>query len=506
MRNIRQTPRRLINRLILFSLLTPIVFTSSSAENESQSNSNSGPAPNGPGSGNDRPNVLFIAVDDLRPELGNYGAAHIQSPHIDRLAESGTRFDRAYCMVPTCGASRASLFSGLRPAPRRFVSYTARIDEDSPGITPLHTHFKRNGYETYSLGKILHYPEDQSDGWTEPPWRPNRAEPTNHSEILGWTNPPELEALKEQSRNKRLPFASFDAPDNALGDGKTADEAVRRLQVLAERNAPFFLAVGFFKPHLPFNAPKKYWDLYDETSIDLPDNYFPPANAPEESIHNFGELRNYAGVPKQGPVSRSMALTLIRGYYACVSYTDAQIGRLLDALDENGLAENTIVVLWGDHGWNLGEHTLWCKHCTFETSMRAPLVIRTPNQVSSGAGNSSAALAEFIDIYPTLCDLAGIDPPSHLEGQSLVPLIKDSSLPGKGFAIGRFRNGDTIRTDRWRYTEYTSNHDAGDGAIIARMLYDHRKDPDENRNLAHLPEYESILSRLAATLDAHKGR
>lgn len=454
----------------------------------------------------DRPNVLFIAVDDLRPELGSYGQSQILSPHIDRLAASGTRFDRAYCMVPTCGASRASLFSGLRPAPDRFVRYTARIDEDSPGITPLHTHFKNHGYLTYSLGKILHFPEDQSEGWSEKPWRPRRRDPNTHAKIKGWTHPPDLEALIEKSGNKRLPFASFDVPDNALADGKIADEAVRRIETLGQSDEPFFLAVGFFKPHLPFNAPKKYWDLYDNTKIDLPDNYFPPANAPSEAIHNFGELRNYAAVPKTGPVSDQMARTLIRGYYACVSYTDAQIGRLLDALEENGLSENTVVALWGDHGWNLGEHTLWCKHCTFETSMRAPLIIRTPEQVNAGRGNSSRALAEFIDIYPTLCDLTGIDAPEHLEGQSLLPIIKDSALSGKGFAIGRFRNGDTIRTDRWRYTEYTSDREGEKGSIVARMLYDHSKDPDENRNLAVLPEYKGIVDRLSEFLNERKGK
>ncbi len=454
----------------------------------------------------DSPNVLFIAVDDLRPEIGSYQQSQIISPHIDRLAKSGTRFDRAYCMVPTCGASRASLFSGQRPSPNRFVSYTARIDEDSPGTTAIHQHFKNNGYETHSLGKILHYPTDQSEGWSEAPWRPNRDDPKIHAKIKGWTNPSDLGALTEQSRNKRLPFASFDVDDDALGDGKVANEAIQRVRRLAEKKSPFFLAVGFFKPHLPFNAPKKYWDLYDDTPIDLPKNYFVPQGAPEEAIHNFGELRNYAAVPKTGPVSDEMARTLIRGYYACVSYTDAQIGRLLDVLDETGLSENTIVVLWGDHGWNLGEHTLWCKHCTFETSMRAPLIIRTPQQAKSSQGNSTHALAEFIDIYPTLCELAGIDSPDHLEGQSLVPLIRDSSLEGKGFAIGRFRNGDTIRTDRWRYTEYTSSQGAGKGSVVSRMLYDHSKDPDENRNLANLPEYKTIVSELSRSLNSNKGR
>ncbi len=454
-----------------------------------------------------QPNILFIAVDDLRTQLGSYGESQIVSPNIDALAASGTRFNRAYCMVPTCGASRASLFSGRRPTPTRFVRFTARIDEDDPGIVPLHQHFKDKGYTTLSLGKILHFPADHADGWSEPPWRPNRDERGLQPQpILGWKPPANEAELNEQSDKKRPPFASFDVADAALADGKVASEAVRRIQNLATQNDPFFLAVGFFKPHLPFNAPKKYWDLYDDVSIDLPQNYHPPENAPQEAIHSFGELRSYAGVPKKGPVSDAMARTLIRGYYACVSYTDAQIGRVLAALDDAGIADNTIVVLWGDHGWNLGEHTLWCKHCTFENAMQAPLLIRTPDQVAAGRGNATDALAEFVDIYPTLCDLAGIDAPSHLDGQSLRPVIENPELPGKGFAVGRFRNGDTIRTDRWRYTEYTSNADAGDGAIVARMLYDHHKDPDENRNLASLPEYRSIVSQLSRDLNARKGR
>lgn len=454
----------------------------------------------------EKPNVLFLAVDDLRTELGSYGADPIISPNIDRLAETGTRFERAYCMVPTCGASRASLMTGLRPTPNRFVRYTARIDEQTPDVTALHTHFKNNGYRTISLGKILHYPADTAEGWSEPAWRPDRSYPKESTDIVGWDKPADLKERIAQSKNKRMPFASFDVDDDALGDGKVAAEAVRQLGKLAKDDSPFFLAVGFFKPHLPFNAPKRYWDLYDDADIDLPDNYHPPQDAPEEAIHNFGELRSYGNIPKTGPVSDAMARTMIRGYYACVSYTDAQVGRVLDALDRLGLRENTIVVLWGDHGWNLGEHTLWCKHCTFENAMRAPLLIRTPQQVAQRRGNETRALAEFIDIYPTLCDLAGLKKPSHLEGQSLVPLIKNPESSGKGFAVGRFRNGDTIRTDRWRYTEYTSAENSGKGATVARMLYDHTRDPAENFNLAMRPEYKQVIGELSRELNRLKGR
>jgi iduronate 2-sulfatase len=452
----------------------------------------------------DRPNVLFIAVDDLRTQLGCYGQDQIISPNIDRLAASGTRFERAYCMVPTCGASRASLMSGIRPTPNRFKSYTARIDQDAPQVTALHEHFKNNGYRTISLGKILHFPADTAEGWSEPAWRPARDFTGDSEAIPGWENPANLQQLIKESGKNRLPFASFDTSDDALGDGQVALEAVKQLNQLAEEKDPFFLAVGFFKPHLPFEAPKKYWDLYNDVPIDIPYNYYPPTDAPEEAIHNFGELRAYTAVPKTGPVTDEMARTLIRGYYACVSYTDAQIGRVLDELDRLGLRDNTIVVLWGDHGWNLGEHTLWCKHCTFENAMHAPLLIRTPQQAVSKQGNVTAALAEFIDIYPTLCQLTGLELPGHLEGESLVPVLQNPKNDGKGFAIGRFRNGDTIRTDRWRYTEYTSSD--GQNKVISTMLYDQKNDPDENVNLAGQPEYTMIVAQLSQQLNQEKGR
>jgi len=409
-------------------------------------------------------------------------------------------------MVPTCGASRASLMSGLRPTPDRFVSFTARIDEEANNIIPLHTHFKNNGYRTISLGKILHFPTDTPEGWSEPAWRPDRSFTADSEPIIGWQEPENLEELQARSRNHRLPFASYDTDDDSLADGLIAAEAIKHLNEFATQDKPFFLAVGFFKPHLPFNAPKKYWDFYKNTPVDLPENYYPPENAPEEAIHNFGELRSYTGIPETGPVSDEMAKTMIRGYYACVSFTDAQIGRVLNELDRLGLRNNTIVVLWGDHGWNLGEHTLWCKHCTFENAMHAPLIIRTPKQVANNKGNQTKALAEFIDIYPTLCDLSGLEKPTHLEGESLLPILNQPNNKGKGFAIGRFRNGDTIRTDQWRYTEYTSAETNHNGQTTARMLYDHKNDPEENFNIVANPKFKDVVNALSTDLNRLKGR
>ncbi len=423
----------------------------------------------------DRPNVLFIAVDDLRPELRCYGKQHIHSPNIDRLAASGVLFERAYCMVPTCGASRASLMTGIRPTRKRFVNYLTWAEKDALGITTLNTQFQKHGYHTVSLGKVFHHPQDNADGWSKPAWRPERAQQYRRPE-----NDKLHRKRQKLPKSKRGPAWEWaDVPDDAYADGLLAQHAVNELNRLKKDDKPFFLAVGFFKPHLPFIAPKKYWDLYDRTKIQLPDNYHVPENAPEESIHTSGELRSYAGIPAVGPVSDEAAVNLIHGYYACVSYTDAQIGKLLDRLDHLGLADNTIVVLWGDHGWNLGEHTLWCKHSCYETSMHIPLIVRAPGIRS---GQRRLGLIETVDLYPTLCDLTGIALPIHLQGRSFAALMNDPDASWKSAAIGRFRDGDTIRTDSFRYTQYTKTG----GKVTSRMLYNHSTDPGENVNVAEV--------------------
>lgn len=441
----------------------------------------------------DRPNVLFIAVDDLRPQLGCYGMQHMHSPNIDRLAASGVLFERAYCMVPTCGASRASLLTGVRPARNRFVSYLTVAEQDAPGTTTFNTHFKSNGYYTVSLGKVFHNLKDNAQGWSEPAWRPKGVpwyrRPENH----------ELhERLQKQGGRKRGPaWESADVPDTAYADGAIAERAIADLNRLKEKQEPFFLAVGFLKPHLPFVAPKKYWDLYDHATIQLPDNYHVPEDAPKESIHNSGELRSYAGIPAKGPVSDQAARNLIHGYYACVSYTDALIGQLLAELERLQLADNTIVVLWGDHGWNLGEHTLWCKHSCYETSMQIPLIVRAPG---IAGGQRRRNLVESIDLYPTLCELTGLDLPKHLQGDSLAVLMKDPDAAWKSAAVGRFQNGDTIRTETVRFTEYTDKK----GTQISRMLYDHSVDPDENVNVAQ--RRQDSISSLSEDLHRRMGR
>lgn len=445
-----------------------------------------------------RPNVLFIAVDDLRPQLACYGKTSMHTPNIDRLANRGVLFERAYCMVPTCGASRASLMTGTRPAPTRFINYLTWAEKDAPDAVPLHTHFHKNGYQTYSLGKVFHHREDHADGWTEPAWRSRKSGyqdtvATQKAIALHKQNWP------KKSRHRGPAFESFEADDDQYPDGDCASKAVDTLRRLSDSPTPFFLAVGFLKPHLPFNAPKKYWDLYDHESIDLPDNFHAPKNAPKESLHTSGELRAYASIPAKGQVDRETARKLIHGYYACVSFTDAQVGRLLDAVDQLGLSDNTIIVLWGDHGWQLGEHGMWNKHSCYETSMHAPLIISSPMASEIKAGTRVSSLTEFIDIYPTLCELTDLPQPTHLDGASLVEQMRDPTAASKPFAIGRYRSGDTIRSETMRFSEFTSK-----GRVTSRMLYDHTVDPDENENVASIhPEQVSQLER---ELRSRKGK
>ncbi len=450
-----------------------------------------------------KPNVLFIAVDDLRPQLGCYGVSSMHTPNIDRLASQGTLFRRSYCMVPTCGASRASLMTGIRPARNRFVNYLAWAEKDAPGIATLNTHFKNHGYYTISNGKVFHHPEDSSTGWSEPAWRAGYLQTADVPAYqLAKNRALQEEGAQRSGRpgKKRGPaFETADVPDNAYADGILAEKSIQDLRRLATMEQPFFLAVGFFKPHLPFVAPKKYWDLYDRSAIHLPATYHRPKNAPDEAFHNWGELRHYAGIPDEGPLPDETARSLIHGYYACISYTDTQVGKLLDELKRLGLADNTIVILWGDHGWNLGEHALWCKHCCFETSMHAPLIVAVPG---IKGGKTTNGLTEFIDIYPSLCELAGIPIPDHLQGRSFVPLLRTPDQKWSPTAIGRYRNGDTIRTDRFRFTNFTN----AKGKFLTRMLYDHQSDPEEDTNISEQQEIKDVVQNLTEKLQEQMGK
>ncbi len=438
-----------------------------------------------------RPNVLFIAVDDLRPQFGCYGHPEINSPNLDRLAADGVVFNRCYCQSPVCGASRASLLSGIRPTRDRHFTWDLHADRQWGAPVSLPKQFKEHGYQTVSNGKIYHYRDDGAGSWSRPAWRPS-GEWVGRGYLLQ-----DNQRVAQDANGIGPAYECADVEDGAYPDGVIAQRTISDLRRLAQGGEPFFLAVGFLKPHLPFVAPKRYWDRYDPKDIELADNAFRPKDAPDAAIHNWGELRQYHGIPAEGPLSDGMARKLIHGYRACISYTDAQIGRVLDELDRLGLRDSTIVVLWGDHGWNLGEHTLWCKHCHFKTSLRAPLIVRVP-WIKGGA--KTDGLTEFVDIYPSLCELADLPKPDHLEGRSFASLVKEPGEAWKEAVYSRYYNGESVRTDRYCYTEWSRE----DGTRYARMLYDEKLDPKENTNISEKDENAELVKRLSETL--HKFR
>jgi iduronate 2-sulfatase len=446
-----------------------------------------------------RPNVLFIAVDDLRPQLGCYGQAHIHSPNIDHLAREGLLFERTYCQQAICMSSRASLMSGYRPD-KGEIYLNGPLYNHGPGALSLNKHFLANGYKTVSMGKIYHHQSDEEEGWSSPAYHPEgdwvgkgylTEEARKHVREYTRKNP----NAKRQGVGPA--FESADVPDNAYADGKTADRAISEMSRL--KNTPFFMAVGFIKPHLPFSAPKKYWDLYPEEKIELAKNPFVPEGAPQEALTTWRELRGYHGMPKEGSMPDDLARQLIRGYYACVSYTDAQIGRVLNELDRLGLRENTVVILWGDHGWKLGDHGMWCKHTNFDIDTHVPMLLSAPGMETRG--KKTRALTEFVDIYPTLCDLCDLEKPGHLEGLSMVPLLENPQRPWKKAAFSQYPRsnamGYSMRTDRYRYTEWRSRKS---GEVVGREIYDHDRDPAENRNIAAHGKNAKLVVKLSAML------
>ncbi|MEM7533362.1 MAG: sulfatase, partial [Chloroflexota bacterium] len=423
-----------------------------------------------------KPNVLFIAVDDLRTALNCYGDPNAISPHIDRLASRGMVFRRAYCQQAVCNPSRASLMTGLRPDTIKVWDLKSHFRHEvppeladlpqfttgthfrqaKPNVVTLPQYFKQHGYHTQSVGKIYHGSPNAQDAES---W----SVPETHNVV--WKGKdyllPENQSPPTQRwpGNKMSATEAADVADDGYIDGRVADHAAHLLGELKDR--PFFLAVGFRKPHLPFSAPKKYWDYYNRSQITSPIHPTKPTGIPDYAWHNSVELRGYQDIPDEGPLSDELIARLRHGYYACVSYMDAQVGKLLDALDAHNLTQNTIIVLWGDHGYHLGEKALWCKTTNYEQDTQAPLILSLPGQ----SATTTDALVEFVDIYPTLLDCCGLPARTDLEGISLKPLLSQPERPWKQAAFSQFPRpwmyqgepavmGYTMRTDRYRYTEW----------------------------------------------------
>jgi iduronate 2-sulfatase len=451
----------------------------------------------------ERPNVLFIAVDDMNTDLGSYGSTVALTPNIDRLARRGLLFRRAYAQQAVCNPSRASLMTGLRPDTLRVWDLRTHFRDTRPEVVTLPQLFKTHGYFTQSIGKIFHNWGPTSRIAEDPAsWSvPQTYHYAPHFSDWYIAGAPAGTPVDTQGK----PTQRVDVPDQTYFDGRIAEEAIQSLRTPKDR--PFFLAVGFWKPHLPFNAPKRYWDLYDPDAIPAPAPPAPPLHVPEIALHDFRELRRYQEMPTKGPLTPEQVRHLRHGYYAAVSFVDAQIGKVIAALDSLELASRTIVVLWSDHGFHLGEHGLWAKTSNFERDARVPLILSVPGQRT--AGRHTDALVELVDLYPTLADLANLPAPKDLEGLSLRPLLGSPDRQIRAAALTQFPRppyysdrfdimGYSIRTPRYRYTEWRQ---AGNGKPAARELYDHDTDPAESVNLIDDPKLQNEIVHLSQLLE-----
>lgn len=449
------------------------------------------------------PNILFLAIDDLRNDLGAFGAAHARTPNFDRFAATARLFKHHYVQVPTCGASRCALLRGRYPAEAAHVSNGAiATTHERWGDANLPAWLQRQGYRTLALGKITHHPggltgKEWAEGPEELPrswersWIPDSPWKTGEAIMHGYANG------KPRTPGKTPPWEAFDGPDSAYPDAWVAQEAVTTLGQLAKSDRPWFFAVGLFKPHLPFAAPKKYFDLHDPEKIPLPAVMTRPEGT--SGWHRSSEFRgNYGHSGRDPEGDLTYTREMRRAYAAAASYVDAQAGRVLDALDALGLADNTIVVVWGDHGFLLGEHAIWGKHCLYEHALRSPLMIRAPGL--GAPGRASGAIVETVDIFPTLLDLCGLPAPAGLDGRSLRPQLRDPATPSTKPAIAHWTGGQrTLRTERWRVI--------AQGSPGSEELFDLVNDPDEARNVAAKEPgtLRELLARLPAPIRGGAG-
>ncbi|WDE95203.1 sulfatase [Lentisphaera profundi] len=474
-------------------------------------------------------NVLFIPVDDFKPLINSFGEKHIHTPNLDRLAARGVSFNNAHCQYAICGSSRVSVMSGLYIDSARVFHFSPKMRVANPGVLTLPQHFKNNGYITTGIGKT--FDSRTVDGkrdelsWSIPyreyvmPYKKYGHQKGGYRNSDRTKKIAELEEKYKNNKDElkkalatqglRPLTEKEDYPDIAYSDGQKAIVAMRMLAEFSRQDKPFFYSVGFQKPHLPFVAPKKYWDMYSREGIKLAYQQ-KGQGIPKHAFGVMGELHGYS-LKEKLPFSDDYQREIIHGYFACVSFIDAQVGLILDKLDQLKLTESTIICLWGDHGFHLGDHGLWCKHSNFEQAVRSPLIIAAPH--TKEAGESSNAPVGLIDMYPTLCDLAGIEKPKHLQGKSLVPILNDIKATVKSIEMAQYPRqingkhvmGYTARSKRYRYTLWKAlDHKKAemDGPVIDEELYDYEKDPEETINFVKTPEYKQIKEDLRRELEA----
>ena len=438
-----------------------------------------------------KPNILFICVDDLRPELKSFGADYIHSPHIDALAERGRAFTRHYVQAPTCGASRYALLTGTYGPAGNGALFQRSKNIKYPSLPG---YLRENGYTTVSVGKVSHHPGGRGGPeWNDAaqPEMPNSwdrhllpSEKWQHPR--GWMHGLANGEIRKNAKDMDL-FQAFDGPDESYPDGPAVNETLKQLDQLAADKKPFFLATGILRPHLPFGAPAKYLEHYKDAKL-------PPIPHPEKpegktTWHGSGEFMKYNRWGKDPRKDQEFATEVRRHYAACVTYADAQVGKIMAQLTKLGLAKNTLIILWGDHGWHLGEHAIWGKHALFEESLRSPLIVVAP-QVKQN-GTSTKSIVQSIDIFPTLCDLVGLKKPDFLDGTSLLPQLKDPAAQSPGHAISYANRARTIRTATHRLIKHSNGH---------LELYDHTTPAGETKNLAK--KNSGLAKELASKLAA----
>lgn len=456
-----------------------------------------------------KPNILLIAVDDLRSELGCYGNAHIKSPNLDKLANEGFLFTNHFVNIPTCGASRQCLLTGQLPVTKAYLgngitANTLSVQPENEVPETFIHQLKRNGYYTVGIGKISHHPDGYVYGYLEPKndklelphsWDEMLLDDgkwgSGHNAFFGYADGTNRNTLNKQVK----PYEMADVPDTGYVDGLTANLAIKKLGELKKKGQPFFLGVGFFKPHLPFTAPKKYWDLYNEDEIPIAPFAAIPENSSKESLHGSGEFNQYKlGEEKaslNSIVSDEYARKVRHAYFACVSYVDAQIGKVLAELEKQGLAENTIVIVWGDHGWHLGDQMVWGKHTIFERALKSAFMMRVPGIKN---GKTINKIVSTTDIYPTLMELCETPVNHSLDGESLTVLMKNPQNKNwRNSAYSYFRNGISVRTEDFRIMKYYRKQQP------EIELYNHKTDPNETINIA--AENPEIVKELLPVLE-----
>jgi len=433
-----------------------------------------------------KPNVLFVIIDDLRPLTGCYGDPTAVTPNLDALAAEGMVFERAYAQYPICGPSRGSFMSGLRPDTSGLMTNNTPFHHALPDALTLNRYFMQQGYAVFGAGKVYH--NSVGEDWSEPYFK---------TEWLDHVKP-KNKAIADvffTKNSKGLPpsIEAEDVADDAYCDGQATAASEKWIADAAQAAKPFMMITGFRHPHLPWCAPKKYWDLYERSSMPIATNRYYPKGAPEIALKKYGELFGYADIPNNTPLTDELVRQCMHGYYACVSYADAQLGRLIDALKKAGVYDNTIIVLTGDNGYQHGNNGVWTKGVNWESTNHVPLLVKIPGLETGG--QRSTALVELLDIYPTLCDTTGVPTPKHCEGRSLVPLLRNPDQPWSGIACSQFRKGKvigrSIRTDRYRFTIWEKSND-----VVGVELYDHEKDPQGNVNLAASPENKKLVKKM----------